>query len=70
MDSKKLAKIAIETGRNARDWASINVQRDLALARCALHLYWCDDKKMLPMAAITAEQAIATVIQHFNSIDK
>ena len=71
MTADQLAKAAIKTGRDARDYASLHVQRELALARCAMHLYWCDDPALLIEAANTARAAMDLVIlgNDFDSAD-
>lgn len=71
MTADQLAKAAIKTGRDARDYASLHVQRELALARCAMHLYWCDDPALLFEAANTARAAMDLVIlgNDFDSAD-
>jgi len=65
MTADQLAKAAIKTGRDARSYASDYVQRELALARCAMHLHWCDDPDLLPQAAITTRKAIEIVMNHY-----
>ncbi len=62
MNAEQLAKAAIKTGRDARDYASLHVQRELALARCAMHIYWCDDAALLTEAAQTARAAMDLII--------
>jgi hypothetical protein len=62
MNAEQLAKAAVKTGRDARDYASLHVQRELALARCAMHIYWCDDPALLTEAAQTARAAINLII--------
>jgi hypothetical protein len=62
MNAEQLAKAAIKTGRAARDYASLHVQRELALARCAMHIYWCDDPALLTEVAKTAKAAMDLVI--------
>ncbi len=70
MDAKKLTKVAIKTGTDASNWVSLYTQRELAIARCAMHLYWCDDAEMLPKAAKTAREAIIAVINHFSNLSE
>lgn len=65
MNSKQLALKAIALGE-AATWASAEVKRQIAFSRCAEHLYWCDDPRILPAAAITAQSALDYVMMHFN----
>ena len=62
MNAEQLAKAAIKTGRDARNYASLHVQRELALARCAMHLYFCDDPALLLAAAQTVQAAMDLII--------
>jgi hypothetical protein len=65
MNADRLTKAAIQTGLDASAWANIATQQELALARCAMHLYWCEDAAVLPEAAKTARDAIIRVMEHY-----
>lgn len=65
MNSKQLADKAIALAE-AATWASAEVKRQLAFARCAEHIYWCDDPRIIPAAALTVQSALDYVMMHFN----
>jgi hypothetical protein len=67
MNAKQLAAKAIEIGENAT-WASNQIKIELAFARCAMHIYWCDDADMLDKAAITVAGALDYVMMHFSPV--
>lgn len=66
MNANKLACVSIKSGTDARDWASVSVQRELALARCVMHLHWCDEPELVVYAAATVKAAIEQIIAHFD----
>jgi hypothetical protein len=67
MNAKQLAAKAIEVGEQAK-WASTEVKIQLAFGRCAEHIYWCDDARLMDKAAVTMANALDYVMMHFSPV--
>lgn len=65
MNSKQLADKAIALAEAAK-WASAETKRQIAFSRCAEHIYWCEDPRILESAALTVQSALDYVMMHFN----